>query len=77
MLIMQENIMQKNLGVSDRFIRIILGLVIIAIGVLYQSYWGVIGAIPLLTSLMGWCPAYQIFGLSTCGVKEKNNPKEA
>jgi len=61
--------MKNNAGSTDRFIRVIIGLVIIAVGVLYQSYWAAIGAIPLVTGLIGWCPAYFAFGISTCEVK--------
>jgi hypothetical protein len=38
--------------------------------VVYQSWWGAAGAIPLLTALAGFCPAYLPFGISTC----KNDP---
>ena len=58
--------MKKNIGSADRVVRIILGLVIIGLGIIYQSWWGAIGAVPLATALMGWCPAYAPFGISTC-----------
>jgi hypothetical protein len=28
-----------------------------------------IGIVPLVTGLLGSCPAYSIFGVSTCGMK--------
>jgi len=28
--------------------------------------WGWIGAIPLITGLLSWCPAYTLLGLNTC-----------
>ena len=68
--------MKNNVGNSDRFIRVIIGLVIIAIGVFYQSYWAAVGAIPLITGLIGWCPIYFPFGISTCEVKPKTSNKE-
>jgi len=58
--------MKKNVGSFDRIARFILGLVIIALGFLYQSWWGIIGIVPLFTSAIGWCPAYLPFGISTC-----------
>ena len=58
--------MTKNVGGADRVIRIILGLVIIGLGVIYQNWWGAIGIVPLATALIGWCPAYAPFGISTC-----------
>ncbi len=61
--------MKNNVGGIDRGIRIVAGIAIIAAGVFYQSYWGAIGLVPLLTGSIGWCPAYLPFGLSSCKVK--------
>lgn len=58
--------MKTNVGSVDRIIRIILGIVIIAVGVNFQSWWGAIGIVPILTALIGWCPAYVPFGISSC-----------
>ncbi|MEJ2316319.1 MAG: DUF2892 domain-containing protein [Gammaproteobacteria bacterium] len=60
----------KNVGSADRAIRLILGLVIIAIGYYYQSWWGAIGIVPIFTALIGWCPAYLPFGINTCSTKK-------
>ena len=60
----------KNVGSIDRVIRIVAGIVIIGAGVYYQSWWGAIGAVPLLTGLIGWCPPYAIFGWNTCSIKK-------
>lgn len=63
--------MTTNVGGIDKLIRIILGLGIIGAGVYYQSWWGVVGAIPLLTGFIGYCPAYSLFGISSfCDKKE-------
>jgi len=64
-------IMTKNVGSLDRVIRLILGLVIIGLGVAFQSWWGVIGVIPIVTAVISWCPPYAMLGLSTCKVKEE------
>lgn len=61
--------MVKNMGSADKVIRIILGVVIIALGIYFQSLWGLIGILPLFTALVGWCPAYMPFGISTCKTK--------
>lgn len=61
--------MKKNVGGIDRTIRIIAGLAIIGWGVYAQNWWGAIGLIPLMTALIGWCPAYAILGMSTCKIK--------
>jgi sulfite exporter TauE/SafE len=58
--------MTANVGSIDRILRIILGVVIIAVGFYFQSWWGLIGIIPLATAFMKWCPAYLPFGISTC-----------
>ena len=57
--------MEKNIGTVDRVIRVVLGLAIIGAGVYYQSWWGVIGAIPIITALVNYCPAYTLIGVST------------
>jgi len=28
--------------------------------------WGLLGIVPLVTGLIGWCPAYSLFGIRTC-----------
>ncbi|MFT6928066.1 MAG: hypothetical protein ACJAZP_003714 [Psychromonas sp.] len=58
--------MKHNVGSLDRSLRIIVGLVVIAAGVYFQSWWGAVGLIPLLTGSIGWCPAYLPFGISSC-----------
>ncbi len=65
--------MTKNVGTLDRGIRLLLGLVVIGIGVYYQSWWGIIGVVPLFTAVVGWCPPYALLGFSTCKVKEKSS----
>lgn len=60
--------MQKNIGQIDRTIRIILGVLIIAVGLANSSMLGVIGIIPILTALIKWCPLYTILKIDTnCG----------
>jgi sulfite exporter TauE/SafE len=59
--------MKSNVGNLDRILRIIAGIVIIGLGLLYQSWWGVVGIIPLATGFIRWCPAYSIFHISSCG----------
>jgi hypothetical protein len=61
--------MTKNLGSVDRGIRAVLGVVIIAAGFIFNTWWGAVGIVPLFTALVGWCPAYVPFGISTCAVK--------
>jgi hypothetical protein len=67
--------MNKNVGTIDRSVRALAGLVIIGIGVVFQSWWGAIGLLPLATAAIGWCPPYAMLGLSTCKVKEQEQIK--
>lgn len=62
--------MQNNIGKADRVFRIVAGIAIIAAGVYFESWWGAIGALPLLTAALGWCPAYLPFGISTCRTRQ-------
>ncbi len=57
--------MKKNVGSTDRIIRIIIGLAIGAIGYYYQSWWGLLGLIPILTALINFCPLYVPFKINT------------
>ena len=61
--------MKRNLGTADRVIRALVGVALIAYGILNQSWIGAIGAIPLLTALVGFCPLYCPLRLSTVGGK--------
>lgn len=62
--------MKKNIGGMERGIRIVLGLAIIGAGVMYASWWGAIGAVLVVTGLIGWCPPYAMMGMNTCKVKQ-------
>ena len=64
--------MNKNVGGIDRAVRIIAGLIILSLFfVLGESYrwWALVGAVPLLTGLIGCCPAYLPFGFRTCKMR--------
>ena len=63
--------MKINEGTIDRALRIIAGLILIwlaATGTV--GVWGWIGVLPLVTGIVGFCPAYAIFGMSTCPMKK-------
>jgi len=63
--------MKINEGSIDRTIRIVAGLVLISLVFIGpQSPWGWIGVVPLATGLIGWCPAYTLFGIDTCRMKK-------
>ena len=59
--------MKKNIHPVERVVRIIVGLVLVSMAFVGPAnLWFLLGAIPLATGLMGWCPPYQLFGISTC-----------
>jgi hypothetical protein len=51
----------RNVEPADRAVRIAIGLASMATVVLLASSWrwlGLIGLVPLLSGLAGWCPVY-------------------
>jgi hypothetical protein len=63
--------MKINEGTVDRALRVIAGLVLIGLAASGTvGLWGWIGVVPLLTGVVGFCPAYAIFGMSTCTMKK-------
>ncbi len=63
--------MTRNVGGMDRVIRIVAGLVLLALSFGPLGWWGLIGLVPLATGLIRWCPAYTPFGLSTCPANQR------
>jgi hypothetical protein len=58
--------MKVNEGTIDRALRVIAGLVLIGLAATGTvGVWGWIGVVLLLTGIVGFCPAYAIFGAST------------
>ena len=59
--------MPQNEGTLDRILRVVAGLVLLSlVFVGPQTLWGLVGIVPLLTGLAGYCPAYSILGVNTC-----------
>lgn len=57
--------MKCNVGSIDRLLRIVLGLVIAIFGVVFDSWWGLVGIVPLATGLFKFCPLYLPFKFNT------------
>ena len=57
--------MKCNMGITDRVIRIVLGLGIGIAGIYFKNWWGLVALLPLLTGIAGFCPAYLPFKIST------------
>lgn len=58
--------MKVNMGKTDRFVRMILSIIIAGVGYYFKSWWGLVAIIPLLTSFTGFCPLYRLIGMNTC-----------
>lgn len=71
----------RNEGSIDRVIRVVVGVVLLAAawfslglgtGELLGIIAAIVGAVLLITGLVGVCPAYCVLGLRTCPVDTKN-----
>ena len=61
----------QNVGSTDKIARIVVGALLILLALTGTiGWWGWIGVVPIATALMGWCPAYSIFGMNTCATKK-------
>jgi hypothetical protein len=68
----KEAKMKTNEGGIDRTLRIVVGLVLVALTLTGTiGMWGWIGVVPVITGALGWCPAYTLLGISTCPTKAK------
>lgn len=66
---MFAKLLPSNESNLDRGIRIALGLGLLALTVVGpQTLWGLVGIVPLATGLLGSCPLYTLFGISSCPV---------
>ncbi len=54
-----------NVGTLDKTIRLYLGTLIMLIGLGNESWWGLLGLIPIVTGLYKWCFAYSILNMDT------------
>lgn len=62
-----NELLPRNEATVDRVLRVLLGLGLLSlIFVGPKTPWGWIGLVPLVTGLVGSCPLYTLFGLSTC-----------
>ncbi len=78
---MEVRTMKKNMGVVDRVLRTILAVIV---GILYFTgqltgiaaiILGIFAVIFLVTSSVGFCPAYKLLGISS--LREETRHKEA
>lgn len=61
--------MSINMNPIDRGIRIVLGVVLVSLFFFGpESAWGLLGLVPLITGLIGYCPLYRVLGITTCSL---------
>lgn len=74
--------MKQNVGTIDKIVRLIAGLALLSLLVLLEGsarWLGLIGIVPLMTAVFGFCPLYVPLGISTksccgsCGCKVPEN----
>ena len=63
--------MSCNVGSTDRIIRILAGLALIAWALMGGPAWAWIGVVPLATGVFKFCPVYPLLGMNTCGTSKK------
>lgn len=61
--------MKRNMGSTDRIVRGVIGLAGIALGIYFKTWWGLFALIPLVTAMIGFCPLYVPFRISTIKMK--------
>ncbi len=62
----------NNESVLDRALRIVLGAVLLSLYFLGpKTAWGLIGLVPIATSLIGSCPIYTLLGVSTAATRHQ------
>ena len=63
--------MNKNVGNTERMIRIGGGLILVVLAASGTiGLWGYLGLLPMVTGAIGWCPPYALLGINTCAKKD-------
>lgn len=64
--------MKRNVGKVDKTLRLVVGILGIGAAIYFQSWWGLLALIPLVTASINWCPLYSVFGISSCKMAEQS-----
>ena len=62
----------NNVGNADRIIRVIIGLGLLNLLIILNGnmrYLGLLGLIPIITAIIGFCPLYKLIGVKTLSKK--------
>ena len=57
--------MKTNVGGIDRVVRVVVGVALVGWALMGGPVWAWIGVVPILTAVLGWCPLYLPFGISS------------
>ncbi len=64
---MWKKLLPLNQHPVERVLRLVIGIALLSlIFVGPQSWWGLLGLIPLATGLIGSCPLYTVTHFKTC-----------
>lgn len=67
--LLKNKTMTKNIGLLDRIVRVVVGLLVVYWAVQNGSWLGLIGVVLLATATIEFCPLYTVFGIKTCPAK--------
>jgi len=60
-----------NIHPVERVLRVSIGSALVLMAFVGpSSKWFLLGFLPMLTGLAGWCPPYQLLGINTCQRKK-------
>jgi hypothetical protein len=69
----KESAMEMNIGNLDKALRAVVGVALLSLIFILEGdarWWGLIGIVPILTVVLGWCPAYTLLNVSTSKTKQ-------
>lgn len=67
---MSKSFFPRNEHAADRALRVAIGIGALSMAITGPQHpLGWLGLVPLVTGLVGTCPLYRLFGVSTCRVR--------
>lgn len=64
---------KQNIHNIERVVRIVVGLALVSMAFVGpKNEWFLLGVVPLITGLSGWCPPYSLLGINTCNIGKKS-----
>ena len=66
--------MKPNIGTKDRIVRLIIGVVLISLALIYKSTFMALGGLfSIYEAFSSWCVFYQLLGRNTCPIESPKN----